>query len=474
MDAINNNIHILVADDEESIRSIVAEVLMDEGYKVTTAKNGQEALSIASDEKHENGPVHVLVTDIRMPEMTGIELLEKIKEYDEKIEVVIMTSHASTETAIQAIRLGAYDYLTKPFEDLNVIPTVIKRTVKKLQLELEVEQLLGELKERNTAIQTLYEETRKLFGTLKLEEIYAVATKSAVQISDADEAVFYVPDKKRTSLTTKNCFPSAAMKGKANTVIEVADVDIDWSNSESVNSNCQLKQKLFEGSEDSHILLWPIFADEELAGCVGLRSDEHQMNDETQDLLPQYLDNVGVQIEKAKMHSQIATMAIRDGLTGLYNRRYFEQTLEKEIMRAKRFGSDLSLLLFDIDHFKHYNDTNGHLMGDQILKNMADILIDGGRAIDIAARYGGEEFVVILVGANKKGAAVRGDKLREEIAKFDFEHGNKQPLGAVTVSGGYAQYGIDGKNAAELIEAADKALYKAKENGRDSILPAGK
>ena len=128
---------VLVADDEESLRGIVSEVLTDDGYIVECVEDGKQALEkITADDDFK-----ILVTDIRMPEMNGMELLEKVKAHTAAVEVIIMTSHGSLDTAIKAMRLGAYDYLQKPFEDLDVISTVVNRTSEKLRLETQVKRL---------------------------------------------------------------------------------------------------------------------------------------------------------------------------------------------------------------------------------------------------------------------------------------------------------------------------------------------
>src|SRR5262249_12547398 len=149
-------------------------------------ENGLMALN-----KIKEKPFDVVITDIRMPEMTGIELLEKIKEYDSTIQVIVMTSYASIDTAIKAIRLGAYDYLTKPFEDLNVITTVINRTVDKLRLEQEVARLVEALHQQKQNIQLLYQGTTRLFGTLDLKEILQMSTESMASLANGSKLVYY-------------------------------------------------------------------------------------------------------------------------------------------------------------------------------------------------------------------------------------------------------------------------------------------
>ncbi|HEX6738094.1 MAG TPA: GGDEF domain-containing protein, partial [Vicinamibacteria bacterium] len=137
-------------------------------------------------------------------------------------------------------------------------------------------------------------------------------------------------------------------------------------------------------------------------------------------------------------------------------------------------NTPLSLLIMDIDHFKNYNDTNGHLEGDQVLKTVGEILRRSIRQDDVAARYGGEEFVIIYNGASKEVALRLAEKLRHAVEAYPFRHGEKQPLGRVTLSGGVANFPDDARSARDLMRSADQALYEAKSSGRNRIVGAGK
>jgi diguanylate cyclase (GGDEF)-like protein len=162
--------------------------------------------------------------------------------------------------------------------------------------------------------------------------------------------------------------------------------------------------------------------------------------------------------------------AITDPLTRLYNFGFFRQRLEDEMARAAETEDLISLVLFDIDHFKHYNDTNGHPEGNVVLAGVARILRETGRRGDILARYGGEEFVVLLYGATNDEAARFAETVREAIACEPFAGGEKQPQGRLTISGGVATYPEDAGDAAALLEEADRRLYRAKEGGRNRIV----
>jgi diguanylate cyclase (GGDEF)-like protein len=160
-------------------------------------------------------------------------------------------------------------------------------------------------------------------------------------------------------------------------------------------------------------------------------------------------------------------LAMVDSLTGLFNRRYFDIALKKEIKRAKRLNKVLSIFLLDLDNFKDINDTRGHLTGDVLLKELADFLKESSREEDIICRYGGEEFVVILPEINGDEALLYAERLRQDFKQKRAELYKKYYL---TFSGGVAAFPYDGRTAVELIANADKALYMAKFSGKDCII----
>jgi len=171
-----------------------------------------------------------------------------------------------------------------------------------------------------------------------------------------------------------------------------------------------------------------------------------------------------IAIENASLYWQATT----DRMTKLFSHHFFEKNLEEEILRARRYGASFSLLMFDIDHFKKFNDTYGHLQGDLIIKEIAHILRSSVRSIDFTARYGGEEFAVILPEVNVQGAAVVAERIRQSIDKHSFA-GEKGPL-HVSVSIGVAEFKVDRmRTASQFIAEADKALYQSKELGRNRV-----
>ena len=159
--------------------------------------------------------------------------------------------------------------------------------------------------------------------------------------------------------------------------------------------------------------------------------------------------------------------AILDDLTQIYNRRYFQQMLPQEIIRAKRFRKSVSLLMIDIDHFKMYNDSHGHIAGDILLREFAQLIPHYLREVDFWARYGGEEFSVILPNTPKTSCKIVAEKIIEAVTKHHFPNCETQPNGHLTISLGIASYPADAKDMKSLINYADIALYEAKHKGRN-------
>jgi len=314
------SMRVLVVDDDMAIRTMVGEVLTDEGYDITLAASAEEALQM-----FRGGGYGLVLTDIRMGGMSGVELLKEIKLIDSIAHVIVMTSYASIDSAVAVIKAGAYDYLIKPFEDLELVVSAVNRAMQSIRLIMEKEVL----------VQTL-------------------------------------------------------------------------------------KQKYAE-------------------------------------------------LERA--NARLQEIAVRDGLTDLYNHRYFQEILSKELARSSRHNRDLSLLFLDVDDFKKYNDTHGHQLGDTLLKQLAHIIVDTMREGDVVARYGGEEFVVILPETDNAYAIQAADKLRKLVEEYSFRGEETQPGGKVTISLGVSSRVAD-CTTASLIQRADQALYKAKSEGKNCVCAA--
>jgi two-component system cell cycle response regulator len=175
---------------------------------------------------------------------------------------------------------------------------------------------------------------------------------------------------------------------------------------------------------------------------------------------------VGSDVESG-YHEEIYQMTIKDGLTEIYNKRFFLEALDREMSRAQRYGRELAILLFDIDHFKEVNDSYGHLAGDYVLQALARLVSTRARREEIFARYGGEEFVILLPETSKDGAMELAEQLRKRVESYTFIFEGEEIL--LTISIGVATMGRKAATPNDFIKMADKQMYKAKAEGRNCV-----
>lgn len=173
--------------------------------------------------------------------------------------------------------------------------------------------------------------------------------------------------------------------------------------------------------------------------------------------------------ELTQANLRLRDQAAHDGLTGLYNRRYLEESLGREESRARRSGQPLGVMMIDIDNFKHFNDTLGHAAGDAVLRAIGQYLLSVARGEDIASRYGGEEFVLVMTQAPQPTIWERAEKLRRGVNELEIEHEGKR-VGPVTVSVGIGIFPDHGASGQEVLRIADAALYRAKQSGRNCVV----
>lgn len=218
------------------------------------------------------------------------------------------------------------------------------------------------------------------------------------------------------------------------------------------------------------LALVPLRARGRVAGTLSTGSVvPRQFAPEDVALLKAIGDQVGVAIENARLYEETQRLSQTDPLTDLYNRRALEKRLQDELRRAQRYHHPLSLIMADIDHFKHYNDTHGHPQGDVVLRQVAGLLRSNVRETDFVARYGGEEFLIILPETTKEGGLHAAEKIRLAVETKSFAHAETQPGGRLTLSLGVATYPEDLAEGQGLIHKADEALYAAKRAGRNRV-----
>jgi diguanylate cyclase (GGDEF)-like protein len=217
----------------------------------------------------------------------------------------------------------------------------------------------------------------------------------------------------------------------------------------------------------------PLVTHDDLVGLIHLEGMAHERTarEEQERLAVTMAEQLALALGNARLRASLRRQSVLDPLTGLFNRRYFDETLKRELARSRRMASPLSLVVLDVDHFKRVNDGFGHAAGDAVLRAIAQLVRQSIRDCDVACRYGGEELVILMPDCEQEDAARRAETLRADIAGAPPMMDGAGPE-AVTASFGVAEYPLHGPDADALFWAADKALYKAKREGRNRVVAA--
>ncbi|CAN7563820.1 diguanylate cyclase [Rhizobium sp. LjRoot254] len=221
----------------------------------------------------------------------------------------------------------------------------------------------------------------------------------------------------------------------------------------------------------------PLAAQGETLGILHLcepnAAEKPRWLDERRQILRGIVDTLALALANLRLRETLRQQSIRDPNTGLFNRRYLEETSSRELRRMERSHLPLVMIMLDVDHFKQFNDTFGHEAGDLVLKQVAATMLDNAREADVVSRYGGEEFAVVMPGASLQEGIERAEALRVAVKQLHVTHRGRT-LGTITMSLGVAAYPEHGASWSELANAADHALYKAKEEGRDRAVASGR
>jgi diguanylate cyclase (GGDEF)-like protein len=223
----------------------------------------------------------------------------------------------------------------------------------------------------------------------------------------------------------------------------------------------------------------PLTAKSDVLGLLHLRSrpgaqpaEAHETLAALEDISPMLSELLSLSISNLRLTETLRMQSIKDPLTGLFNRRYMEECLEREIWRASRNGRQIGVVMADIDNFKEFNDMYGHGAGDYVLSAFGNLVNEQIRGSDVACRYGGEEFTIILPEAGYEDAPWRANDLLEKVRSLKLIYGGRE-LGPVTISMGVSAYPEGGATPEELLRAADAALYRAKLAGRNQVVVHG-
>ncbi len=343
---------------------------------------------------------------------------------------------------------------------------------------LRLEEANRKLNERLIELYILYQLARQLTLSLNLNEIFERAMKLIQEMLHLDEysIMLFNPESGYLEIQASRGLPDSVItrcrvkpgEGLSGKVAGLAKPILVADLSKSDDYIYYPESKYKKGS----YLGVPLLAkDGRVLGVLNLHNPEPGgFSERDLKLYQAVAEQVAISLDNALAYQISKELTNRDELTRLYNRRYFFERLEKEVERAKRYQRRLSLLMIDIDHFKNYNDTYGHLRGDEVLRQIAKVLEKNLRKVDVVARYGGEEFLVLLPETEKRSAIKVGEKLRKAVERYNF-HSKMPELGKVrvTITVGVSSFPEDAEDAYELLDLADKAMYLGKAQGRNQV-----
>lgn len=432
-----NESKVLVIDDDFIILEVLREVMKDWGYPLFCTTSPNEALNWALQEKPD-----VAVVDYLMPQIDGLTFTKMIKEKIPDIEIIIITGLHDVRIAVEALRFGAFDYLLKPFqmEELRISiqralehrALVIAQKRHEEELERKIEQATAELVKLNKQLKETKEYLENLLN-ISVDGILILT--SQLQISYANQGALNILKCNTNEL--ENCpLTKILSEDEVNKIRDIITKEGKLQNYETY-----LLRK--DGSKVPVNISFSTLKTEN--GAI------HSIFVIFKDITTQ-----------KELEAQLKELSIKDSLTDLYNQRYFYARLESEIERARRQRHPLSLLLFDVDHFKYYNDNYGHLEGDKVLKTIGEVIKECTREhVDMGFRYGGDEFTVILPETDEQQAILVAERIRTTFQRKGFDK--------LSISIGVITY-TEKFTPRSFIQFADSCMYDAKRAGGNRIV----
>ena len=345
-----------------------------------------------------------------------------------------------------------------------------------------IEQDLGFLVDYITEFPKLMAE---LNAQTEVRQIPQVLLNAMVRIFRAEQAVVLI--RRRRTLADpegKNRLIVAASASTQRGLNVGSEVSFGEGHIGYVAERCKTldlqdyRRETLDNPRHSESSRWPAFAvaaplvhDAEALGVIAI-SRPQRYHPQQREMMEAIASLGAITWNNLTVYGKVKVAADIDELTGIYNKRALKFRLSEHVYGARQHGARVSVFLFDIDNFKHYNDHNGHIAGDQALRVLAQLVQDSVRADDIFGRFGGEEFLLIMPNRSPAQALSAASNILQRIERYDFPFGKGQPMGRVTVSGGVATFPDDAQDAVELLLTADNALYKAKQNGRNKVFRA--
>ncbi|MEM7716107.1 MAG: EAL domain-containing protein [Cyanobacteria bacterium P01_A01_bin.68] len=489
---------ILVVDDTPSNLNVLFSYLRSSGFKVLVAQTGDNALKSAEYTKPD-----LILLDILMSGIDGFETcrLLKINPQTTDIPVIFMTALSDSINKVRGFELGAVDYVTKPIQKEELIA--------RIQTHISLERLRHNLVQQNVNLhqkaeqeQLLSQLSERIRDSLDINLIIQAAATEILNFLDCSRAIItrledgyiYIEEQVVKSGILEISQDSAAHKyfiqdGEEGKYLKGEIIEIDDISNSDLGSHFLEDLQNFQVKATLTIpILFKKTANHEdlsvnsnvLWGFLTVHQCNQKRKWQTEEIkfIKRLVNQLAIGIHQGRIYSRLSTankelknLALRDPLTKVFNRRYFDEKLEKEWKRLQRIPSPLSVIMCDVDCFKSYNDTYGHQTGDECLRMVAESISNTlKRPADCVARYGGEEFIVILPYTPPQGAFKVAEAIRDGVKKLNIPHTASSVSSVVTISLGVAgSIPSRNDNPLSLLEAADQALYLAKAQGRDRV-----
>jgi diguanylate cyclase (GGDEF)-like protein len=450
---------VVAVDDDRLLRELVRDAI-GERARVEGCENAELALAALARE-----PADLVVSDLSMPGLSGIELLELIRRDHPGTDFVLLTGHASAESAVGALRMGAADYLVKPIraEELGL---VVDRVLARRRLLAENERLRDELRAVDSC--------RTLMGCLEPGEVYAVTLDLLLATLSCERgvALFRRPAVPTSDGVAFRGFGESEVRRLRSVLVSDKPFDLETYDSLMLVSEGELHDGLRElGISCGSTLVVPIRGRETEVGVIWLFVGEKSPDEGLLERTRLVAGHAELALHNAERYHHAKERAFVDDVTEVYNARFLLQATEHEIQRAERYERELSVLFLDLDRFKLVNDRYGHLAGSEVLRRLSRVLQDCVRQVDTLARYGGDEFTVLLADTGGEEGMVIAERIRRTVEETVFEGGRGTPI-RLTISIGVATYPQHAAERDGLLDAADKAMYRAKSLGRNCCCSA--
>lgn len=464
---------ILIVEDSRTQLQAIEMSLKKEGFAVITAKDGVEGYHKVITESPD-----LIISDINLPELNGYQFCRLIKNENATsfIPIILLTSLGQKQDRFWGLKAGADRYILKD-TSMDTLVKEVKTLIDKKMGKIKRKQSQsagGDIKDAAIMSKVNYLFDKLLFEATIMGEIKNLATlvnDRTMLLNEFFKIIAALFDYKVLSfliISGDNTVLYLDLKENMLSDENIKTIKDAYSN--------DIKVEIISGMEyNNKKMHMPYSIDstlniqKECLGNISIFNDrEYDINN--RNTLTLIGNDLAVVVKLMLLYEENERLSITDGLTKVYNRRYFNTQIEKEFEKAKRYNSKLALIMLDIDHFKLLNDNYGHQQGDMILIHLGRILKDNVRNIDLIVRYGGEEFAILMSGANKKEGAIVAEKLRKKIEAYPFPALQKgaEPL-KVTISLGVAEYSAEMNSTDDLIKSADSVLYKAKEDGRNRV-----